>query len=218
LNPALPRTGNRRTRIIVIRHGQTAWNAQRDGLEEERFRGRTDLLLDETGQGQARAVAERLKSEPIDALYSSPLLRARQTIAPLAEQQGLAIEPHDGLIDINYGSFQGLTHGQAAATYPELAALWRTAPSRVRFPEGERLSDVQARLLALLDELAARHPGQTVVLVGHQIVNKVLACTLLGLSLDQIGLVQQDTAGLCVYEQVDGVWHTLALNDTCHLT
>jgi phosphoserine phosphatase len=214
LNPALPRAGGRGTRIILIRHGQTAWNA---GAGEERFRGRTDLPLDGRGQSQARAVAERLKDEPIDALYTSPLLRARQTIAPLVDALGLPVQPHDGLFDIHYGSFQGLTHAEAAMTYPDLYALWRTAPGRVRFPRGESLADVRTRLLAVLDELTAHHPGQTVALVGHQMVNKVLACTLLGLDLDQIGLIQQDTAGLDVFEQVDGAWHTLALNDTCHL-
>jgi broad specificity phosphatase PhoE len=223
LNPALPRTSSHGTRIILIRHGQTAWNAPSRavcgaGAGAERFRGRTDLPLDETGQAQSRAVAERLKDEPLAALYASPLLRARQTIAPLAGALGLPVQPHDGLIDIDYGRFQGLTHAEAAKAFPETYALWRTAPGRVRFPEGECLADVQARLLALLDEVVARHPGQTIALVGHQMVNKVLACTLLGLDLDRIGQVQQDTAGLDVFEQADGAWHILCLNDTCHLT
>jgi broad specificity phosphatase PhoE len=69
----------------------------------------------------------------------------------------------------------------------------------------------------MLDELATRHPGQTVALVGHQIVNKVAVCTLLGLGLDQIGRIQQDTCGFDVFQQVDGAWHTLSVNDTCHL-
>lgn len=219
LSPALPRTGGGGTRLLLIRHGQTAWNlgAGEGGASPERFRGRTDLPLDDIGQAQARAVAERLKSEPIAALYASPLLRARQTLEPLAEKLGLAVQPHDGLLDINYGLFQGLTHTEAAAAFPEQYSLWRTAPSRVHFPGGERLADLQARLLALLDELAARHPGQTVALVGHQMVNKVLACTLLGLDLDQVQRIQQDTAGLDVLQQVGERWHTLYLNDTCHL-
>jgi len=223
LNPALPQTKGLGTRILLIRHGQTAWN---EGAGEERFRGRTDLPLDASGEAQALALASRLKNEPLAALYASPLLRAQQTIAPLAIElarsahpggQGFKIEPHGGLLDIDYGHFQGLTHSEAAAAYPELYARWRTAPSQVRFPGGEGLADVQARLLALLDELAARHPGETVTLVGHQIVNKVLACTLLGLDLDQIWRIRQDTAGINVFQQVDGVWHTLCLNDSCHL-
>jgi broad specificity phosphatase PhoE len=201
-------------RIILIRHGQTAWNA---GAGEERFRGRIDLPLDDTGQAQARSLARRLGDEPIAALYASPLARTQQTIAPLAERLGLEVEPHEGLLDINYGRFQGLTHAEAAETYPEQYALWRTAPSRVRFPDGEGLVDVQARLLMLLKELAAHYPGQTVGLAGHQIVNKVLICTLLGLDLDQIWRIAQEPACLNTFQRVDGAWHILCLNDICHL-
>ncbi len=201
-------------RIILIRHGQTAWN---EAAGQERFRGRTDLPLDATGRTQARAVAARLRREPLTALYTSPLIRAKQTIAPLAAALDLPVQPHDSLLDLDYGRFQGLTHLEAAAAYPELYAQWRTAPSQVRFPGGEGLVDVQARLLVLMDELATRHPGETVALLGHQIVNKVLACTLLGLDLDQIWRVHLDTAGISVFQKVDGDWHTLCLNDTCHL-
>jgi broad specificity phosphatase PhoE len=214
LSPALPRTSGDDTRILLVRHGQTAWNA---GAGEERFRGRTDLPLDSIGHAQAGAVAARLASEPIAALYTSPLLRARQTFAPLAERLGLLVQPHAGLMDIEYGQFQGMTHAEAAAAFPEQYEMWSAAPSQVHFPHGERLADVQARLLSLLDELAARHAGQTVALVGHQIVNKVLACTVLGLDLDQIGRIQQDTASIDVFQQTNGKWHTLRLNDTCHL-
>lgn len=200
--------------IILIRHGQTAWNA---GAGEERFRGRTDLPLDKTGLAQAQAVAARLRDEPLAAIYSSPLQRARQTVAPLAAARDLPIMEHGGLLDINYGHWQGLTHAKARSAEPELYHLWRTAPGQVRFPGGEGLSDVQNRLLDLLDELTLRHPAQTVVLVGHQIVNKVLICTLLGLDLDQIWRIGQETAAINRFQQRDDGWRVLGLNDTCHL-
>jgi broad specificity phosphatase PhoE len=214
LTPDLPRTHSDGTRVILIRHGQTAWNA---GAGKERFRGRTDLPLDEIGRAQASAVDSRLAGEPIAGLYSSPLLRARETLAPLSRRTGLPVQPHDGLIDIDYGQFHGMTHNEAAAAFPELYTMWTTAPGQVRFPNGERLADVRARLLSLLDELSTRHPGRTVVLAGHQIVNKVLACTVLGLDLDQIWRIQQDTTGIDVLQRVDDRWHTLRLNDTCHV-
>jgi probable phosphoglycerate mutase len=219
LDPALPAGRRGGTRILLVRHGQTAWN---EGAGEERFRGRTDLPLDGSGQEQARAVAARLQGETNAALYSSPLLRAQQTIGPLAAAgrgpaRSWPVQLHEGLLDIDYGRFQGLTHAEASAAYPELYTLWRTAPGRVRFPGGEALADVQARLLALLDELSLRHPGETAVLVGHQIVNKVWACTLLGLDLDQIWRIRQDTAGINAFQHMDGAWHSLRLNDTCHL-
>jgi probable phosphoglycerate mutase len=214
LTDALAEGSGDGTRVILIRHGQTVWNA---GVGEERFRGRIDLPLDDVGFAQARAVAGRLRDQRPSALYTSPLRRARQTLAPLVKESDLVMQPHDGLIDINYGRFQGLTHSEAAETFPEQYTLWRSTPSRVRFPGGESLSDVQSRLVALMDELVARHPGQTVVLAGHQIVNKVLACTLLGLELDQIDCIQQDTAGLDLFQQVGSDWHILSINDVCHL-
>jgi broad specificity phosphatase PhoE len=214
LDPALPRVSGGGTRLILVRHGQTAWNV---GAGEERFRGRTDLPLDHVGLDQARAVAGRLKGESIAALYASPLLRAQQTVEPLAVELGLRVQPHDGLLDVDYGRFQGLTHSQAASAHAEAYARWRTHPDQVRFPGGESLADVQGRLLVLLDELLASHPDQTLVLVGHQIVNKVLACTLLGLGLGRIWRICQDTAGLDLFQRVDGAWITLGLNDTCHL-
>jgi probable phosphoglycerate mutase len=214
LESALRHANGDGTRLVLIRHGQTAWNA---GAGEERFRGRTDLPLDDIGRTQARALAERLKTEPLAALYTSPLVRAQQTIQPLAGELGLKVLPHEGLLDINYGRFQGLTHAEAIATYPEQYAAWSTSPGKVRFPGGENLAEVQVRLLALLDELATCHPGQTIALVGHQVVNKVLVCTLLGLDLNSIPRIQQNTAGLNVFQKVNGTWHTLCLNDTCHL-
>lgn len=214
LNPALPGVPGDGCRILLLRHGQTAWNL---GAGEERFRGHTDLPLDTMGLSQAQAIASRLWNEPITALYASPLLRARQTITPLATQCSLPIKSHQALLDIDYGQLQGLTHAEACEIHPELYTTWRTAPAQVQFPMGERLADIQTRLLALLDEMVRRHAAETVLLVAHQIVNKVLACTLLGLDLDRIWHIRQDTAGINVFQEVKGIWQILTLNDTCHL-
>ena len=236
LTPGTFRVTGEGTQIILARHGQTGWNA---GAGSERFRGRTDLPLDDTGLAQAQALAARLTAARSDvtvaALYASPLLRAQQTLAPLAAKLGLPIQAHPGLLDINYGRFQGLTHGEAADLYPELYRLWRTAPSRVRFPGGESLADLQARVQTILSDVAEHLPGQRLVLVGHEIVNKVLVCTLLGLDLDQIWRVRQDPAGLDLFQQggpgplarwrepgratgrEGDRWLMQRLNDTCHL-
>ena len=222
LAPGISFAGGDGAQIILVRHGQTGWNAGA-GAGGERFRGRTDLPLDDTGLAQARALAARLtaggQDQPVAALYASPLIRAQQTLTPLAAELELPIRPHPGLLDINYGRFQGLTHAEAADRYPELYRLWRTTPGRVRFPEGESLADVQARVRALLGEVTARHPGRRLVLVGHEIVNKVLVCTLLGLDLDQIWRIRQEPAGLDLIQEDDRrrQWLVQRLNDTCHL-
>ena len=214
LSRTLPTARRGACRLVLLRHGQTAWNL---GAGEERFRGRTDLPLDAKGLSQAQAIANRLRNELFSALYTSPLQRARQTVEPLATHRSLPIHPHEGLLDIDYGHLQGLTHSEAKQIYPEPYAAWLTTPSQVRFPAGEGLADVQARLLTLLKEMGNRHSGESVILVGHQIVNKVLACTLLGLDLDCIWQIRQDTAGISVFQEVEGTWQTLTLNDTCHL-
>jgi len=205
-------------RILLVRHGRTAWNQEAGA---ERFRGRTDLPLDATGEAQAERVADRLASASIAAIYASPLQRARQTVAPLAARLGLPVHSHDGLSDIDYGLWQGLTHAEAATAFPELHRLWLTRPDQVRFPGRESLADVRDRLHALLGQLApaeqAVHPGQTVVLVGHQIVNKVLVCALLDLELDQIGRIGQAPAALNVFVRQRDRWDVLRINDCCHL-
>jgi broad specificity phosphatase PhoE len=214
LDSALPPHRAPGLRLLLVRHGQTAWNL---GAGPERFRGRTDLPLDATGEAQAEGVGRRLATAEIAAIYASPLLRARQTAAPLAGRLGLPVQPHDGLLDINYGLWQGLTQEEVATAYPELHRLWRTRPERVRFPGGESLADVRDRLCTLLGQLAEVHPGQTVVLVGHQIVNKVLVCALLNLELDNIDRIGQEPAALNVFEQQRDRWDLLSLNDCCHL-
>lgn len=202
-------------RIILVRHGQTAWNV---GAGEQRFRGRTDLPLDDIGHTQAQAIARRLNAEPISAILTSPLLRTRQTVASLASELGVTPQPHDGLLDIDYGHFQGLTHSGAAVRFPEQARQWWLAPAQVRFPDGEALADVRDRLEALFEELLSRYPGQTVVLAGHQIVNKVAACMLLGLDLNQIWRIRQNTGCINVFQNRDAVWHITRLNDCCHVS
>ena len=203
------------TRIILVRHGQTEWNA---GAEAgERFRGRVDLPLDDVGLAQAQAVAERLADRPIIAIYSSPLQRAVETARPTAQQLGLLVQPLPGIIDINYGDWQGLPHDEVAQAHPDLYRLWLEKPHRVRFPHGESLRQVRLRGMAALREVAARHEGQVILLVAHQVVNKVLVCAMLGLDNCHFWRIQQDNACINVFEHQDGIFTAVLINDTCHL-
>lgn len=215
LTSELPMVAGGSTRILMIRHGQTAWNA---GAGAERFRGRIDVPLNEVGQAQACALADRLRSEPLVALYASPLVRAQHTIEPLAAALGLPVHTHNGLLDIDYGCLHGMNHGQAAVSHPELYALWLKSPGQARFPGGEGLTDIRDRLRNLFEELVARHPRQTIALVGHQVVNKVAVCMHLGLGLDHIWRVRQDTGSFNVFQRVNDSWYTLGVNDSCHLS
>ena len=200
------------TRFVLVRHGQTAWN------REVRFRGREDLPLDETGVRQAQAAAQTIaqRYRPA-ALYSSPLTRTRQTAAPISEATGLSVQIEDGLIDIDYGDWQGLAPTEAAARYGPLYETWLQRPQFVSIPHGESLVEVRARIWTTLTTLRNRHPDQTIVLVGHQATNKVLLCTVLGLTEGAFWSIAQDTACINVFSWTGTRFVLEMLNDTCHL-
>jgi len=127
------------------------------------------------------------------------------------------VQPLMGLIDIDFGAWQGLTEAEAEARYPALYGLWLNRPGEVRFPQGEGLEDVRRRAMAAVRDLARRHKGETVVLVSHKIVNKVILCAVLGLSNHAIWRIDQDNGAINRFEFQDGQWLVQAVNDTCHL-
>ncbi len=200
------------TRAFVVRHGQTEWN------RIERFRGRLDVPLNETGLAQAQAAAARLASErDIVAVYSSPLSRALRTAEPIAERLGLAVQPLAALNDLDFGRWQGLTPAEVAERYPDLYRRWELAPHTVQLPDGESLPALRHRAFPALLELAARHAGRSFVVVSHKVVCKVLLCAALGLDESHYWQVELDNAAISTIEFQNGLCVITRLNDTCHL-
>lgn len=197
--------------LYLIRHGRTAFNRERV------FRGRIDLPLDEGGRAEAEALARRLKGSGIQALYSSPLLRARQTAAVIAEALGLEVRIAPELIDLDFGLWQGLGVKEVQEAYSELYRKWIEAPHEVVFPQGEGLKDVEERVIPLVERLKQVHGEEKVALVSHRVVLKVLICRLLGLGLDAFWRVDQGTAALNRFHWDGRKWVAKAINDTCHL-
>jgi len=200
------------TLIVLVRHGQTEWN------RVERFRGQADVPLEETGLAQAEATAQRIAAEwrPV-AVYSSPLSRAVKTAEAIARQFGLSVQIHRGLTDINYGQWQGLTPDEARERWPELVDAWYRTPETAQIPGGETLNNLRVRTMEAVRELAARHLGKTIVLVGHTVVNRAILLGVLGLRNHRFWRLRQDTCAINVLE-VDGDNYTLvSMNDTCHL-
>jgi len=180
------------TEIILARHGETEWNV------EEVFRGRIDVELNETGIKQAELLAEYLSDSRIDAIYSSPLKRALKTAEMVAGYHKLNVEVAPGLIDLDYGKWQGLLHQEVKDRYKELYAEWINSPDKVKMPAGESLNDVRKRAIGVVDEVIARYEG-TVILVSHRVVNKVLICALLGLDNSHFWNIRQDTCGITTF-------------------
>ena len=199
------------TQAILIRHGQTAWNEGKG----ERFRGRAEIDLDEVGIKQAEATAERLTPWKVEAIYSSPLIRAMKTAQILARKFNLQPQIADGLIDIDYGEWQGLSLEEAKDS--QLYSLWLHSPHLATFPRGENLEQVQKRAVTQLNSLLRKHPEQTILLVSHKVVCKVLVLSLLGLNLSHFWRVEQDTCAINLIEKRGNNIVVKLLNDTCHL-
>lgn len=149
------------TRILAIRHGRTAWNA------DSRIQGHTDIALDALGEWQAERLALALDDEAVQAVYSSDLTRACQTAAPLAARKGLPLRVDAGLRERGFGDFEGLSFVQIEQRWPEQAAAWRKRDPDFGAHGGEVLRDFRERAVAAVLRLARAHRGQCIALVTH---------------------------------------------------
>jgi phosphoserine phosphatase len=200
------------TRFILIRHGQTEWNTV------ERFRGRADVPLNQVGMAQAEATGRRIADgyQPT-AIYSSPLSRAIRTAEAISQYCSLPIQMHFGLIDIDYGHWQGLTPDEARRRWPDMLETWYSLPQLACIPNGETLSHLAVRTMSMIEELTARHFSKTVVLISHLVVNRVILLKVMGASLERFWRIRQDTCAINVFEADAGGFTLDSLNDTCHL-
>lgn len=200
------------TRIILIRHGQTEWN------RVERFRGRADVPLNEMGFRQADATGVRVaaKWKPT-AIYSSPLSRAVKTAEAIAKHFDLTVLIHPGLADIDYGDWQGLSPDEVRERWAEMLEKWYNAPHLAKIPNGEMLADLRERAMKTVNELAALHTGETILLLGHTVINRIILLGVLGLGNERFWHIKQDTCAINLFDVVEGDYTLVSLNDTCHL-
>ena len=180
------------TEIILVRHGETEWNRR------EIFRGRSDIELSEAGARQAELLAKYLSQVEIAAIYASPLKRALKTAEAIAGYHKLEVKTDTGLIDLDYGKWQGRPCKQVEERYRKLYAEWLKNPHRVKMPGGESLNDVRRRALGVVHRVTEQDTG-TVVLVSHRVVNKVLICALLGLDNSHLWNVRQDISAITTF-------------------
>jgi broad specificity phosphatase PhoE len=201
------------TKILLTRHGHV------DGIHPERFRGREPLDLTARGRADAAAVARRIANggwRP-SKIYTSPLGRCVETGAAIAKACDIGAEVCGDLNDIDYGAWQFKTFEDAKKDDPALFGAWLATPQLVRFPNGESLQDLAARSANALRFVLARHPEDTIVLVGHDSVNRALLLQFLDLPLSAYRRVAQDPC--CLNEiDIDGEKICiLRVNETHHL-
>jgi phosphoserine phosphatase len=200
------------TKILLTRHGHV------EGIQPERFRGRAELALTKKGVAEAEALAARIARawKPV-IVYTSALQRCVVTGTIIANLCGVKAVPLEGLMDIDYGAWQMRTHDEIKAEAPEAFRLWRTAPQRVRFPDGESLQDLFARTADVLRLVLERHPADTVVMVGHDSVNRSILMQFLDQPLSAYGRLTQDP---CTLNEIDVEGDDIRvrrINDTSHL-
>ena len=194
------------TTLFLIRHGLTA-------VTGKTLYGRTPgVPLDDRGRAQAEALADRLAPVRLTAVYSSPLDRCVQTMAPLAAQQGLQVVEREGLIEMDVGAWTGRSLAQVRRT-----RLWKDVihrPSYFRFPEGESFVDAQSRALAEVHAIAARHPRGRIAAGSHGDIIRMLIAHYSGAHLDLFQRTTADPASVSVIYLGDGDPHVFVVNDT----
>ena len=199
------------TTIYLIRHGQTAWN------REEIFRGRADISLNEIGFREAELIGEYLKGRDIHVIYSSPLLRARETARRIAQVFNLKVLQLEGIIDMSFGKWEGRPLKEVQIYDKELYLQWREKPHLVRLPEGETLDEVRVRTMAAIEGVIRYHHGMNIVLVSHRVINKVIICGVLEIDTSHFWQIGQDTAAINLIQFREGKYILSLLNETCHL-
>jgi len=152
------------------------------------------------------------------AIYSSPLSRAIQTANAVAIHFNLAVQVHPGLADIDYGEWQGLSPEVVRQRWPEEIDAWYNQPHLAHIPGGETLDDLRARAMRMVNELVDRHCRETLVLVGHTVINRILLLGVLGLGNERFWRIKQGTCAINVFEVEKGDYILVSLNDTCHLS
>ncbi|MFC4158826.1 histidine phosphatase family protein [Chitinimonas lacunae] len=203
------------THLVLIRHGETAWNVDR------RFQGHLDIGLNDNGRRQAELLALRLEREharqPFAALYCSDLSRARDTAAAIAARTGLTLTIDAGLRERGLGVLEGLTPDQMAVQQPEVYAGWQRRDPEAVVPGGERLADFSQRVLTALQQVAGRHDGATVLVVVH---GGVLDCIYRAAQgIDLMAPRQREMHNAAINRLVyDGtVWSITDWGDVSHL-
>ena len=165
------------TRIIAVRHGETAWNV------DTRIQGHLDIALNDTGRWQARQVARALADEPLAAVYTSDLQRAHATAQAIAQASGAPLVAEPGLRERSFGELEGRTFAEIEAELPEQARRWRQRDPHFAPTGGETLVQLRERIAATTHRLAAQHTEQLIVLVAHGGVLDMLYRLATGLDL-----------------------------------
>jgi broad specificity phosphatase PhoE len=206
---------DQRLKVYLIRHGETLWN------REGRCQGITDIPLTEKGYCQARSIAEALRGEPLSLVLSSPLARARETAAVIAEMHGLTVETATELQEWNQGELEGLAGPELLGNHKAFFERWFKDPAGTAPPGGEPLQSLQNRVWPVIDALRERSLNGPIAVVSHNMTIGTILCATLGLDLAYIHRLRLNVGSRSTIEFVPlglfSAWVLTALNDRSHL-
>ena len=196
--------------LFLIRHGAT------EQSEEPRYVGRLDIGLSVKGRGQAKLVAERLRGESIETIFSSPLSRSLETAKAIAQNQQLEVEVVQGLSEIDFGQWEGLTFEQIGIKSPEQVNSWLERPEDFVFPGGESVKAFHERVIEAVEKHVLIAAGPTIV-VGHGGSLRAIICHLCRWPVKNFFSFTLDCTGVSILEHYGDMTIVKTLNDTSHL-
>jgi broad specificity phosphatase PhoE len=200
------------TRILLVRHGHV------EGIFPERFRGRRDVDLSALGARQAQVTAlDIARTAQPSIVYTSPLRRCVQTGSAIGAACAVSTEVLADLNDLDYGDWEWRTYEEARAQWPALFERWLRAPHLVRFPNGDSLQDLVARVANVLRRVLEQHRGETVVVVGHSSGNRALLLQALEQPLSAYWCLEQDPCAVSEIEVFEHGTRVRRFNETHHL-
>lgn len=202
------------TTLLLVRHGATDSNL----TKPPRLQGRTvDHSLSSTGREQARRTRELLASEPIAAVYSSPLLRARETALAIADPHRLPVGTIAEIAEVDVGQWEQKSWDEIARTEPEAYARFLADPEHHGYRGGENLAQVQARVVPAIRGCMAAHPSETIVIVAHNIVNRAFLAGVIGIPLARARTLLQANGCVNVVKLDRGELGVETMNSAFHV-
>jgi phosphoserine phosphatase len=196
--------------LYVVRHGETAWN------KEEVFRGRKDVPLNETGKKQAQLTGQYFLNKGIARIFSSPLRRAMETAEGISKATKIPIEVMEGLNDMNFGAWEGLSLREVDKLYPEELKIWQQSPHKFHARDGESIGDVRRRVTKGIQKILPDERGP-ILLVTHRVICKIIFLYALMLKSRHFWKIRSDPASVTLIEKIGDSVSLSFLNDTCHL-
>ena len=199
--------------LYLVRHGETAWNA------EWRIQGVSDQPLNHIGRSQAKALIPPLMGRPITTIYSSHLMRARETAEILAEGLGgFSLHEDERLAELDQGELEGMVIADIKDKYNGFWEEWRERPADAQTPGGECMKELQDRAWLAVESIRVKHPGEMVVAVSHNLAITALLCRILDMDLNTMRRLRQHNAAINLIEySPERGWSVVMMNVVSHL-